>query len=68
MLTQSFFILGELVLVALSLSFPPWRSLTISVAAGCAGVLLVLPLVPESPRWLLLHGHPEGVSWGRGSV
>ncbi|EFJ43631.1 hypothetical protein VOLCADRAFT_119010 [Volvox carteri f. nagariensis] len=56
MLTQSFFILGEFMLVGLSLAFPPWRGLTLAVAASCAAVLLLVPLVPESPRWLLLHG------------
>ncbi|GLC42494.1 hypothetical protein PLESTB_001104300 [Pleodorina starrii] len=59
MLTQSFFILGEFLLAGLSLAFPPWRDLTLAVAASCAVVLLLAPLVPESARWLLLQGRPE---------
>ncbi|GIL76575.1 hypothetical protein Vretifemale_6080 [Volvox reticuliferus] len=59
LLTQSFFIFGEFLLVALSLAFPSWRRLTLSVAAFCSSALLLVPLVPESPRWLLLHGKPD---------
>ncbi|KAG2486334.1 hypothetical protein HYH03_015038 [Edaphochlamys debaryana] len=58
MLTQTFYILGEMVLVCLSLAFPAWRHLTLAIAAFGAASLALLPLVPESPRWLLLHGKP----------
>ncbi|GLI66645.1 hypothetical protein VaNZ11_010487, partial [Volvox africanus] len=59
LLTQSFFIFGEFLLVALSLAFPRWRRLTLSISVFCASALLLVPLVPESPRWLLLHAKPD---------
>ncbi|KAG2430141.1 hypothetical protein HXX76_010240 [Chlamydomonas incerta] len=56
MLTQTFYIFGEFLLVGLSLALPAWRHLTLATALGCGLVAALVPLVPESPRWLLLHG------------
>lgn len=61
MLTQTFYILGEFLLVALSLAWSPWRQLTLVVALTGVVVLLLLPAVPESPRWLLLQCRTEKV-------
>uniref|UniRef100_A0A7S0WQM3 Major facilitator superfamily (MFS) profile domain-containing protein n=1 Tax=Chlamydomonas leiostraca TaxID=1034604 RepID=A0A7S0WQM3_9CHLO len=58
-ITQSFFILGELLLAALAAALPDWRALSV-VAAGSAFAFLATALIPrcvhESPRWLLAHG------------
>ncbi len=61
MLTQTFYILGEFLLVAASLALPAWRPLTAAVATAAVATLAGAVLVPESPRWLLLNGRPDQV-------
>lgn len=63
MLTQTFYILGEFLLVAASLALPAWRPLTAAVATAAAATLACALLVPESPRWLLLNGKPDQVRY-----
>ncbi|KXZ46396.1 hypothetical protein GPECTOR_44g71 [Gonium pectorale] len=52
MLTQTFFILGEFLLVGLSLAAPPWRRLSVAVALCCGGVLLLVPLAHAALLWV----------------
>lgn len=47
------FCVGEYILVALAVSVPNWRSLTLAAGAICAAALLLYPVVPESARWLM---------------
>lgn len=54
--TQMFFIAGEFALVGVAAAFRPWRSLCFACAAINACALLLWPLLPESPRWLLVRG------------
>lgn len=51
-----FFILGEFVLVGIAAAFRPWRALCFACAAVNAAALGLWPLLPESPRWLLVRG------------
>lgn len=56
---QSVFIAGECLLALLAWAIPSWRSLELVCAAVSALFLLTLPVVPESPRWLLLRGRTQ---------
>jgi len=51
--TQLFWAAGECALPAVALALPQWRRLMLASALLTLALLLLWPLVPESPRWLL---------------
>eukprot|EP00775_Hariotina_reticulata_P001687 gene1687-2031_t len=54
--SQMIYHVGEFLLPAMAFLLKDWRLMYVAVAVCCClSALLVLPL-PESPRWLLLHG------------
>jgi OCT family organic cation transporter-like MFS transporter 4/5 len=50
---------GQVVLALLAYTIRDWRSLHIAVAAPIFVSLLLYPLTPESPRWLIAVGREE---------
>jgi MFS family permease len=53
------FVSGELALVGVAAALPTWRGMTIASGIACASMLLLFPLIEESPRWLLSTGKQE---------
>jgi hypothetical protein len=64
---QVFFIVGEFALVLFAVTFSSWRGQFAAGAVLSGLSLLMWPLLPESGRWLLVHGRREE-AWqvGRG--
>lgn len=54
--TTIVFTIGEFLLCVMAYVLPNWRHLMLAAAAVNAAALLLYPLVPESPRWLLSQG------------
>eukprot|EP00191_Tetraselmis_sp_GSL018_P009447 CAMPEP_0177600314 /NCGR_PEP_ID=MMETSP0419_2-20121207/13552_1 /TAXON_ID=582737 /ORGANISM="Tetraselmis sp., Strain GSL018" /LENGTH=670 /DNA_ID=CAMNT_0019093289 /DNA_START=328 /DNA_END=2340 /DNA_ORIENTATION=+ len=53
---QYFFAIGATILPAVAFFVPNWRTLSF-ITGGCSILyILVLPSLPESPRWLLISG------------
>lgn len=48
-----------MLLPVVSLIFPGWRALTVAAAVSPLPWLLAAKWIPESPRWLLMHGHVD---------
>ena len=47
------FVLGELVFVGFAYAFRDYRDMLRFAFAPCIVLLLIYPVVPESPRWLI---------------
>lgn len=54
--SQLIYHFGEWVLPLMALALQDWRLLYAAIAACCLVTALLAMLVPESPRWQLLHG------------
>eukprot|EP01023_Acetabularia_acetabulum_P001493 TRINITY_DN1058_c0_g1_i9.p1 TRINITY_DN1058_c0_g1~~TRINITY_DN1058_c0_g1_i9.p1 ORF type:complete len:520 (-),score=59.84 TRINITY_DN1058_c0_g1_i9:923-2482(-) len=55
-MSQCFFALGQIFLAFFAYIIPNWRFLNLITAASSGLYILFLPLLLESPRWLLVQG------------
>lgn len=58
-LFESFWSLGVIVLPLLAYIMPDWSNLYLMISLPTCLYVMLWMLIPESPRWLLMHGEPE---------
>ncbi|ALC47328.1 CG4465 [Drosophila busckii] len=57
-LYEAFFAIGLLLLPALAAYVSSWRHIYVGITLLPASIILLLPWLPESPRWLLRYAEP----------
>eukprot|EP01025_Chloroclados_australasicus_P064356 TRINITY_DN8586_c1_g1_i1.p1 TRINITY_DN8586_c1_g1~~TRINITY_DN8586_c1_g1_i1.p1 ORF type:complete len:521 (+),score=52.49 TRINITY_DN8586_c1_g1_i1:254-1816(+) len=59
-ISQAFFAVGLMLLAGLAYMIPNWRFLNLITGVSSGVYILMIPILPESPRWLLVQGrHAE---------